>query len=142
MEIKKHKELPHSKSILIADKDAFETFLLTGHENLITGLYEDVYLTPDIYQHFVKNLDIKALKRFNEFAKEIEYNASDIAIRSILEQNQMMLKDEGFAVIVAMMNKMDVFIDDPRKAAVFEARSVHVVRPSELIMAATTTERE
>ena len=65
MEIKKHKELPHSKSILIADKDAFETFLLTGHENLITGLYEDVYLTPDIYQHFVKNLDIKALKRFN-----------------------------------------------------------------------------
>ena len=50
MEIKKYKELPHSKSILIADKDAFETFLLTGHENLITGLYEDVYLTPDIYQ--------------------------------------------------------------------------------------------
>ena len=42
----------------------------------------------------------------------------------------------------AMMNKMDVFIDDPRKAAVFEARSVHVVRPSELIMAATTTEHE
>ena len=142
MEIKKHKELPHSKSILIADKDAFETFLLTGHENLITGLYEDVYLTPDIYQHFVKNLDIKALKRFNEFAKEIEYNASDIAIRSILEQNQMMLKDEGFAVIADMMNQMDVFIDDPRKAAVFEASSVHVVRPSELIMAATTTERE
>ena len=142
MEIKKYKELPHSKSILIADKDAFETFLLTGHENLITGLYEDVYLTPDIYQHFVKNLDIKALKRFNEFAKEIEYNASDIAIRSILEQNQMMLKDDGFAVIAAMMKKMDVFIDDPGKAAVFEARSVHVVRPSELIMAATTTERE
>ena len=142
MEIKKYKELPHSKSILIADKDAFETFLLTGHENLITGLYEDVYLTPDIYQHFVKNLDIKALKRFNEFAKEIEYNASDIAIRSILEQNQMMLKDDGFAVIAAMMKKMDVFIDDPRKSAVFEARSVHVVRPSELIMAATTTERE
>ena len=28
------------------------------------------------------------------------------------------------------------------KAAVFEARSVHVVRPSELIMAATTTEHE
>lgn len=142
MEIKKYKELPHSKSILIADKDAFETFLLTGHENLITELYEDVYLTPDIYQFFVKNLDIKALKRFNEFAKEIEYNASDIAIRSILEQNQIMLKDEGFAVIAAMMNKMDAFIDDPRKAAVFEARSVHVVRPSELIMAATTTERE
>ena len=142
MEIKKYKELPHSKSILIADKDAFETFLLTGHENLITGLYEDVYLTPDIYQYFVKNLDIKVLKRFNEFAKEIEYNASDIAVRSILEQNQMMLKDEGFAVITAMMNKMDVFIDDPRKAAVFEARSVHVVRPSELIMAAATTERE
>lgn len=142
MEIKKYKELPHSKSILIADKDAFETFLLTGYENLITGLYEDVYLTPDIYQHFVKNLDIKALKHFNEFAKEIEYNASDIAIRSILEQNQMMLKDDGFAVIAAMMKKMDVFIDDPRKAAVFEARSVHVVRPSELIMAATTTERE
>lgn len=142
MEIKKYKELPHSKSILIADKDAFETFLLTGYENLITELYEDVYLTPDIYQLFVKNLDIKALKRFNEFAKEIEYNASDIAVRSILEQNQIMLKDEGFAVIAAMMNKMDVFIDDPRKAAVFEARSVHVVRPSELIMAATTTERE
>lgn len=142
MEIKKYRELPHSKSVLIADKDAFETFLLTEHENLITGLYEDVYLTPDIYQLFVKNLDIKALKRFNEFAKKIEYNASDIAVRSILEQNQMMLKDEGFAVIVAMMNKMDVFIDDPRKAAVFEARSVHVVRPSELIMAATTTERE
>ena len=142
MEIKKYKELPHSKSILIADKCAFETFLLTGHENLITGLYEDVYLTPDIYQLFVKKLDINALKRFNEFAKEIEYNASDIAVRSILEQNQMMLKDEGFAVIAAMMNKMDVFIDDPRKAAVFEARSVHVVRPSELIMAATTTERE
>ena len=142
MEIKKYRELPHSKSVLIADKGAFETFLLTGHENLITGLYEDVYLTPDIYQLFVKNLDIKALKRFNEFAKEIEYNASDIAIRSILEQNQMMLKDEGFAVIAAMMNKMDVFIDDTRKAAVFEARSVHVVRPSELIMAATTTEHE
>ena len=142
MEIKKYRELPHSKSVLIADKGAFETFLLTGHENLITGLYEDVYLTPDIYQLFVKNLDIKALKRFNEFAKEIEYNASDIAIRSILEQNQMMLKDEGFAVIAAMMNKMDVFIDDPRKAAVFEARSVHVVRPSELIMAATTPEHE
>lgn len=53
-----------------------------------------MYLTPDIYQLFVKNLVIKALKRFNEFAKEIEYNASDIAIRSILEQNQMMLKDE------------------------------------------------
>lgn len=142
MEIKKYRELPHSKSVLIADKDAFETFLLTEHENLITGLYEDVYLTPDIYQLFVKNLDIKALKRFNEFAKKIEYNASDIAVRSILEQNQMMLKDEGFAVIAAMMNKMDVLIDDPRKAAVFEARSVHVVRPSELIMAATTTERE
>ena len=31
MEIKKYKELPHSKSILIPDKDAFETFLLTGH---------------------------------------------------------------------------------------------------------------
>ena len=33
MEIKKHKELPHSKSILIADKDAFETFLLTGQSD-------------------------------------------------------------------------------------------------------------
>ena len=54
MEIKKYKELPHSKSILIADKGAFETFLLTGHENLITGLYEDVYLTPDIYLAFRK----------------------------------------------------------------------------------------
>ena len=96
MEIKKYRELPHSKSVLIADKDAFETFLLTEHENLITGLYEDVYLTPDIYQLFVKNLDIKALKRFNEFAKKIEYNASDIAVRSILEQNQMMLKDCGY----------------------------------------------
>ena len=99
-------------------------------------------MTMDSNINRLKNLDIKALKRFNEFAKEIEYNASDIAIRSILEQNQMMLKDEGFAVIAAMMNKMDVFIDDPRKAAVFEARSVHVVRPSELIMAATTTEHE
>ena len=52
---------------------------------------------------------------------------------AFLNKTRMMLKDEGFAVIAAMMNKMDVFIDDPRKAAVFEARSVHVVRPSELI---------
>lgn len=139
MEIKKYKELPHSKSILVANKDILQIFLMTGHINLITNLYEEIYVTPDIYDYFIKNLDVKALKQFNLFIKKINDNVNQMAIHSITEQYPIMTDDEGFAVVAAMINKMDIMIDDPRKAAIFEARSVHVVRPSELITAAALT---
>lgn len=132
-------DLVKNDTLLIADKESLSALINTEHENLITDIYKKVLVTPDIYDYFIKNLDINGIKSFNKSFKEIEFKASRTAIASIIETEGILTEDEAFEMLSCMANRMDALIDDPRKAKIFALHRINVIRPGDLAAAAVIT---
>lgn len=139
MRIKDFHELAQSKSVLIADKNVLYIFLQSGYENLILSLYENVTTTPKIYESFIKSLDVNSLKKFKKNIKKINFNVSKTAVRSILNESQILTYDEAYAVLCGTRKKVDVILDDPRKVEIFESYGIQTIRPSDIATAASVS---
>lgn len=139
MKIKDFHELAKSKSVLIADKNVLYIFLQSGYENLILNLYEEVTTTPKIYESFIKSLDVNSLKKFKQNIKKINFNVSKTAVCSILNESQILTYDEAYVVLCSTRKKVDVIIDDPRKAEIFETYGIQTLRPSDIVTAASVS---
>lgn len=132
-------DLAKNDTLLIADRDSLAALINTGYKNLIADIYKKILVTPDIYDYFIKNLDIQGVKDFNKSFKEIEFKASKTAVASIMETEDIMTEDEAFAMLSCMANRMDALIDDPRKAKIFALHRINVIRPGDLAAAAAIT---
>ena len=142
MRAKNYSRLAESKAGLIADKEVLRILFYTGKDNLITDLYEHTYTTPDIYDYFTETLGLDDLKVFKQHIEKYEFQASKTAIRSIIEQNEILSEDEAYAMLYCMSQHIDAILDDPRKANIFQSHSVHVLRLSEILYSAAITKKQ
>lgn len=141
--IKNYYELAISTSAIIADADIVAIFLTSGNSKLISDIYRNIYVTPKTYEYLLKTLTIEELKELKNFVQKAEPgDISKSAIRSITEQSEILTEDEAYAIMRAMIDKMDFIIDDPRKAHEAEIKAIHVVRPSDIVASAATTKRK
>ena len=132
--------LTKSKTVIIADREILQVLWSSGKEFLVERLYENILVTPEIFDHFSKTLDTDNLKEFLNKFKKCKYKVSKEATQSIV--HPIITKDEAYAMVTAMMNSYDVILDDPRKAEIFRARDIYVLRPSDIVSEAAITKEE
>ena len=136
---KDYYSLANSEAALVADEEILRTLIGMGRMNLLTGIYKRLYTTPEIYEYCQRTLSIEDLKIFQELVLKNRFPASRAAITSITEQAEYLTEDDGYAILCGMIEKIDVILDDPRKTRFYSARSVHVVRLSDILSAAAVT---
>lgn len=139
MEIKNYKEIPKSKSAVIATIEIVD--FVIKHPALITNLYDDIYVAPDLYEYCKQNMDVTILKQFIKLTQKLEFNASKIAIQSIVEQTEILDENESCAMLYCMTNSADFITDDPRKEHVFVIHNANVINLSEIIASAAISKR-
>lgn len=139
MEIKNYYELAKNETLLIADERSLHVIFYLGYEFLITNIYKKVFVTPEIYNNFIKTLDVKGIKAFSKSFEKLDFAASSMAVRNIMNSEQILTEDEASSLLACMSKRMDVFLDDPRKANFFASKKIHVIRPGDIIIAAAVT---
>lgn len=133
VKIRTLEELKQSQSVIVAEEDLIAFIFYTNFDNFLLGMYEKILVAPDVYDYFLKTLSIDDLKVFRKKYTKIEFNASKAAINSIVEQEGIITKNEAFSMLCAMMDKHDVLMDYEKKADIFAAHSINVIRLSELM---------
>ena len=139
MEIKNYYELAKNDTLLIADERSLRVIFNLGHEHLITNIYKKVFVTHEIYNSIIKSLDVEGIKAFKKSFEKLDFAASNIAVNNLMCSEEILTKDEAFALLSCMSKRMDALIDDPRKVKIFSSKRVHVVRPGDIAVAASVT---
>lgn len=122
-----------SKTAIITDSGIINVFFMIGQEAILLDLYDEVFVTPNIYDDFAKSLDMESFKIFCKKIKKCKFNVSKLNLDSLKQQYPIMNDDEAFAMVYGMSNQVDVILDDPRKAYILESRGVNVLRPSDIM---------
>lgn len=123
--------LAKASAVLFVDHTLLP-ILYTDNGQMLKEMYDEVYVTPALYNYYAKLLGINALKLVQKYAKrQPEWADQPEPIDGLTD-------DEAFAVGYCIAYDVDLVIDDPIKAKEIARHGVHVVRLSDIISAAAT----
>lgn len=124
--------LGKSSGVLFVDHTLLP-ILYTNNGQMLKEMYDDVYVTPALYNYYAKLLGIDALKLVQKYAKlPPEWTGKTEGIDGLSD-------DEASAVGYCIANDIDLVIDDPIKAKEIAKHGVSVVRLSDIISTAMAT---
>lgn len=134
------------KKLIIVEEQVIKSLFFDSVDNIIPDVYAEIYIPPDIYDYFAKTVKLEDLKIFTDVYKKIDFDASRIAINSIIDQDPIISRGEAAAMIYAMTKKsseqIDILMDDIRKAKIFKSRSLNVIRLSDIVTSAADFKNE
>ncbi|MFR7476772.1 hypothetical protein [Frisingicoccus sp.] len=122
-----------SKSVLFADREVLFVMIQKDNKEIIGQLYDNIYITPGLYDTLIRVLDIDDLKIMKSLISKTKDDISQSSIDTIIKDFPNLTTDEAYAIAYCMKNNMDVIFDDPQKAEICKQYHINAIRPSDIL---------